>query len=309
MPFPANLRSTGDLIADRRYEYARAALDEQDFGAAADLARQVLELAPGFAAAHALLGRALIALNARDEAENALRHALALQPQDVLGVRVDLARLGALAPDEALTDNYVQALFDDYAPRFERHLTEALGYKGPVLIFDALRRACVRQGRPFHFEHVLDLGCGTGLMAKALRGTAAEIEGVDLSSRMLEKARQTGLYAGLHHGHLTEFLTHRADGEADLVVAADVFIYLAALGPVFAEARRVLKPGGLFAYTVQSHEGDGVVLGEDSRYAHGRAEMARLAAANGFAALLFEDASIRRDRGVPVPGFLVVLER
>jgi predicted TPR repeat methyltransferase len=163
-------RSSGDYLADRRYEYARAAFDEGDFAAAADLARQVLELAPDFAAAYAMLGRSLAELGTRGEAVEALRRALALAPEDALGVRLDLARLGALAPDEAITQGYVRALFDDYAPKFDRHLTRSLAYRGPELIADALRRACSRRIRDCRFGLTLDLGCGTGLMAQALDG-------------------------------------------------------------------------------------------------------------------------------------------
>ncbi|MBF9235072.1 methyltransferase domain-containing protein [Microvirga sp. BT350] len=306
---PTLRSSSGDLIADRRYEYARAAFDEKDFDAAVDLARQVLELAPQFAPAHALLGRAASATGARDEAVEALRNALALEPQDALGVRLDLARLGALASDEAVTHGYVRALFDDYASRFDRHLTETLAYRGPTLIVDALRRVCTVRERPFGFGPMLDLGCGTGLMARALEGHAESFEGVDLSSRMLERAARTGLYRSLHERDLESFLTGRAAGEADLIVAADVFIYKAALDEVFRETHRVLKPGGWFTFTVQAHEGRGVILGSDSRYAHGKAEILALAAETGFSVALIEDASIREDRGQPVPGLLAVLER
>ncbi|MGO4573758.1 methyltransferase domain-containing protein [Microvirga sp. 2TAF3] len=308
MPLPT-LRSSGDLLADRRYEYARAAFDEKDFEAAADLARQVLDLVPRFAAAHALLGRAEAERGKHEEAVGALRQALVIDPDDALGVRLDLARIGALTPGEAITEGYVQALFDDYAPKFERHLTEVLGYCGPELIVDALDRICTELARPFSFASALDLGCGTGLMAKALKGSYATIEGVDLSAKMLENARKSQLYDGLHQGHLTDFLASRREGEADLVVAADVFIYLAALDPVFSQVHRVLKGGGLFVFTVQTHAGEGVILGQDSRYAHGRAEIEDFAEAAGFAIRLFEAASIREDRGQPVPGFLAILER
>ena len=208
----STVRSSGDFLADRRYEYARAAFDERDFEAAADLARQVLELAPGFAAAHAMLGRSLAEMGTREEAVDALRQALALEPEDALGVRLDLARLGALAPDEAITDGYVRALFDDYAPKFDRHLTKSLAYRGPELIADALRRACSKQGRAYRFGLALDLGCGTGLMAQALAGHCASIEGVDLSPRMLEKAEKTKLYDALHEGELVSFLAGTRNG-------------------------------------------------------------------------------------------------
>ncbi|WP_230531322.1 class I SAM-dependent DNA methyltransferase [Microvirga roseola] len=309
MSLTATHRSSGDFRADRRYEYARAAFDERDFAAAADLARQVIELAPGFAAAHALLGRSLAMTGPQGEAVTALLQALELEPEDALGLRIDLARLGALEPGAAIADGYVRALFDGYAPRFEKHLTESLGYCGPDLIVEALRRVCATGSHPVHFERALDLGCGTGLMAKALQGAFGTMEGVDLSGRMLERARQSGLYAGLHQGHLTPFLVGRGEGEADLVIAADVFIYLADLAPVFRETHRVLKPGGLFVFTVQSHPGDGVVLGHDARYAHSETCLRELAETVGFTILVFERASIREDRGAPVPGFLCVLQR
>ena len=309
MPLHSTVRSSGDYLADRRYEYARAAFDEGDLEAAADLARQALELAPAFAPAHALLGRALSAQGAGVEAVEALRQALTLEPEDVLGVRVDLARLGALAPGEAITDGYVRALFDDYAPRFDRHLTRSLAYRGPELIADALRRACSKRLREFRFGPTLDLGCGTGLMAQALDGLCSSIEGVDLSPRMLERAGRTRLYDALHEGELVSFLKERRTGEADLVVAADVFVYMAALDGAFREACRVLRREGLFAFTVQAHGGEGFVLGEDARYAHGEAYLGDLAQAAGFATVILEPVSTREDRGVPVPGLLAVLQR
>jgi predicted TPR repeat methyltransferase len=309
MPLTSSFRSSGDFRADRRYEYASAAFDEQDFEAAADLARQVLELAPDFAPAHALLGRAATELGVRDEAVRALRRALELEPDDVLGVSLDLARLGALPPDEAMTDSYVRALFDDYAPKFDRHLTRSLAYRGPELIVDALRRACSKRIRDDRFGTVLDLGCGTGLMGQALDGASASLVGVDLSPRMLEKAAKTKLYGELHEGDLVSFLKGRAGGEADLVVAADVFVYMAALDEVFGEVHRVLKREGLFAFTVQAHEGEGFVLGQDARYAHGENYLRTLADGSGFATVILERVSTREDRGKPVPGFLAVLQR
>jgi predicted TPR repeat methyltransferase len=309
MPLTVSFRSSGDVLADRRYEYASAAFDERDFEAAADLARQVLELAPDFAPAQAVLGRAAAELGLKDEAVQALHRALELEPDDVLGVRLDLARLGALPQDEAMTDAYVRALFDDYAPKFDRHLTKSLAYRGPELIADALRRACSKTIRDYRFSLTLDLGCGTGLMGQALDGVCASLVGADLSPRMLEKAAKTKLYDALHEAELVSFLKERSDGEADLVVAADVFVYMAALDETFRETKRVLKREGLFAFTVQAHEGDGFVLGHDARYAHGESYLRKLAEENGLRVVLLERVSTREDRGVPVPGFLAVLQR
>ena len=309
MNAPSLLRSSGDPLADRRYGYAAASLAEGDPRAAADLAAQCLELAPAFAPAHALLGRARLALGDTDAARAALERALALEPQDALGVRVDLARLGALAAEKAITPGYVRALFDDYAPRFDRHLVRGLNYRGPELLHDAVRRTCQDRVRPFRFRHALDLGCGTGLGAQAFQGAFEAIEGVDLSPAMLARARRTRLYAALHEADLTAFLAVRESGSADLVLAADVFVYLAALEEVFGAVHRVLERGGLFGFTVQAHAGEDVILGEDARYAHGERYLRDLAAGGGFDVARFERVSTREDRGQPVPGFLLVLAR
>ena len=309
MPPTPTLRSSGDLLADRRYAYADAAMKEGDHAAAADLARQSLELAPSFAPAHALLGRSKAALGQREEAVAAFVRALELEPKDALGVRIDLARLGALPIKEAIGEGYVRALFDDYAGTFDKHLVKNLNYRGPELLRGAVRRAYAAYGRKLWAERVLDLGCGTGLVAQAFAGAYAKIQGVDLSPRMLAVARKARLYERLHEGDLVGFLKEQADRSADLVLAADVFVYLADLDEVFREVHRVLMPGGLFAFTVQAHGGADVILGEDSRYAHGDAYLRALAARVEFAVVLFEAVSTRQDRGADVPGFLLVLER
>ena len=308
---PDTLRSSGDLLADRRYAYGQGAFDDGDFAAAAELAAQSLERVPDFAPAHALLGRAQAALGARGPAVAALNRALELEPGDALGVRIDLARLDALPQDAAITAGYVRALFDDYASGFDRHLVKKLAYRGPELIAEALERAALKRFRAFAFETVLDLGCGTGLMGGALAGAYKRIEGVDLSPRMLAQAERTKLYESLHEGELVAYLHGRAEREADLVVAADVFVYMASLEDAFRAAHRVLRRGGFLAFTVQAQTDDAedFALGEDARYAHGEGYIRRLATDSGFTLELLESVSIRQDRGRPVPGFLVVLER
>jgi predicted TPR repeat methyltransferase len=283
-------------------------MTDGDHVAAAELAEQSLELAPQFAPAHALLGRASAALGQREEAISAFLRALDLEPDDALGVRIDLARLEALPAEEAIGAGYVRALFDNYAGTFDKHLVKNLNYRGPELLYAAVRRAHAAYGQKLWCKRILDLGCGTGLVAQAFAGAYVTIEGVDLSLRMLAAARKTRLYERLHEGDLLGFLKGQGERSADLVVAADVFVYIAALNDIFAEAHRVLTRGGLFAFTVQAHDGAGVILGADSRYSHGEPYLRALAARTGFAVALFETVSTRQDRGVEVPGFLLVLE-
>jgi predicted TPR repeat methyltransferase len=94
-----------------------------------------------------------------------------------------------------------------------------------------------------------------------------------------------------------------------LVVAADVFVYMADLASALRESRRVLAQGGFLAFTVQAHEGEGFALGADARYAHSEGYLRALAAGSGLTTVLLERVSTRRDRGEDVPGFVVVMER
>ncbi len=302
-------RTTGDAIADRRFSYASAAFVDADWQAAADLAAQTLELTPGFAPAYALLGRAQAALGHREAAAEALREALALDADDELGVGIDLARLGELQPGEALSEGYVRALFDQYAESFDEHLTGALAYRGPQVLVRELDAACQALGREPRFRLALDLGCGTGLMAKALEGRARRIEGVDLSPKMIAVAARTGLYAALAIGEIAEELDRRPGASADLVLAADVLVYVGDLFPLFRAAQRVLEAGGLFAFTAQAAQGHGFALGVDSRYAHSEEYLRTVADESGFAVLSLASVSTRHDRGLDVPGFVAVLRR
>lgn len=302
-------RSSGDLLADRRFSYAQQAFDAADHAAAADLACQVLELAPNFAAAHALLGRSLAAMGDLPGAESSLRQALDLDPDDVLGVGIDLARLSIIPADAAISPGYVRALFDEYAPRFEEHLLKNLDYRGPELLAKAVRRARAVFGDPFRFRRILDLGCGTGLVAKVFEGSFDAIEGVDLSPKMLAQARKTRLYDRLHETELVAFLEKPDEGAFDAVLAADVFVYLGSLAPIFRAVRGVLGRDGLFAFTVQAHPGEGYLLGEDSRYSHSEPYIRETAMESGFDVASFESASTRQDRGEDVPGFVIVLRR
>jgi len=300
--------SSGDLIADRRFDFARDLQLKGDLAAAADLLLQAIELAPGFASAWFTLGEIRERLGERDAAIAAFRKAGIADPDDRHGARLRLMLLGA----ERLSDMppaYVRALFDQYAPKFETALVDDLRYRGPALLFKAVLsvRAAIR--KPAFFKRAIDLGCGTGLAATAFAGEVDEFIGVDLSPRMIERARAGGLYAELEVIEMVQGLRGRRDASADLILAADAMVYLADLAPVLGETRRVLTAGGLVAFTVETHDGEGVILGEGLRYAHAASYVRSRLAAAGLALALLEDLSARNEDNAPVPGLVVVAEK
>src|ERR1700691_1516240 len=93
-----SFRSSGDLIADRRFNYACSYAQAGEFQAAAELLEQTIERAPGWPAAWFALGKACESGARRQAAIMAFAKATALDPSDELGAALHLARLGAALP-------------------------------------------------------------------------------------------------------------------------------------------------------------------------------------------------------------------
>jgi predicted TPR repeat methyltransferase len=297
--------SSGDLLADRRFEVARDLQLKGDLVAAADLLLQATEIAPNFASAWFTLAEIRQQLGENDAAISAFRNARACDPDDRHGATVRLMRLGA-EELSAMPRGYVQALFDQYAPRFEAALLGDLNYRAPQLLFKAVLAVQAAAKKPTFFKRAIDLGCGTGLAAAAFAKGVDEIIGIDLSRGMIEQARATGLYAALEVADMVDGLRERPEASADLILAADAMVYVTDLAPVIGEVTRVLAPGGLLAFTVETHGGDGVIIGAGLRYAHGADHVRERIEAAGLTLVHLEEASSRTEDHVPVRGLVVV---
>lgn len=303
---PARLfLSSGDLVADRRFDFARDLQMRGDLPAAADLLQQALELAPDFASAWFELGKIKQELGEREAAVTAFREARRADPADRHGAGMHLMRLGA-EPLAGMPQAYVQTLFDQYAPRFESALVGDLGYRGPSLLFKAVLSVRHAAKKPAFFRRAIDLGCGTGLAAAAFAKEVDHFTGVDLSPRMIDKARTTGHYAELQVADMLAGLCARPDASAELILAADAMVYVANIGPILIEAARVLTPGGLIAFTTETHDGEGVLLGEGLRYAHSAAHVRAAIEAARLKLSHLENLSARNEDNVPAPGLVVV---
>lgn len=286
------LMSSGDLIADRRADYAEALLPD-DPGAASELYEQALELVPGWAAGWFRLGEIRAEAGLAGAAE-AFEAAIAADPADRLGasLRRDLLRERSLA--DAMPSAFVETLFDQYAPGFEEALLGRLDYRAPQLLAAGLAQP---------FGRVLDLGCGTGLMGMELRAGAGWLEGWDISAEMLREVEAKGIYDRLEKRDLSAL--ELAVEQWDLVSAADVFAYLGALEQIVGWVAAALVPGGRFAFTVEAHDGaEAYVLRESRRYAHAESHLTALLSEAGFETRIHR-AVIRRDRGAPIEGLVV----
>lgn len=295
--------SSGDLVADRRADYAEMLFESGDHAAAAGLMADALALVPGWAAGWFRLGEMREAAGEVAAAADAWAEVLRLDPTDRLGASLKLGLVGAAHAIAAPPSAFVEALFDQYADRFDKALVERLEYRVPELIVEALAAAGAGA-----FAHVVDLGCGTGLMGERLRRAASFLEGYDISAGMLKKADAKRVYDRLSQQDLQVF--DPSGLHADLVVAADVFLYLGALERIMAAAAAILPEGGLFAFSVERHEGpEPMVLRSSRRYAHSEAYLRDLLAASGLAVVSLDRHPIRLDRGQPIEGLIVVARK
>jgi len=154
----------------------------------------------------------------------------------------------------------------------------------------------------------MDLGCGTGLCGQLFRPTAATLSGVDLSSAMVAKARARGIYDHLEVADLTTTLRSN-ENRYEVIVAADVFVYLGDLSETFEAAAAALKPGGLFGFTVEAMEAGTYVLHPSRRYAHSAEYLRDVAGRAGFEVLSMNRAALRTEKDKDVQGLVAVLRK
>jgi predicted TPR repeat methyltransferase len=320
--------------AEARYNLGSAQLESGRLEAAVRSAREALRLRPGFSEALTLCAAGLAAtgaadagvellrrssepeepvarrylaiairlLNSRlfDPARECLEKVLHEQPGEVMARHL-LSALRGSNPSHPV-DGYVRELFDASAATFDRELVEKLAYAIPREMADALGSAAKAPGRPWD---VLDLGCGTGLVGAQVAAWSRTLTGVDLAPKMIELARARGIYTELHCADLAAALSQLPRGQYDVVTAADVFIYVGKLDAVIPAIRLALRPGGLFAFSVEACDSsEGYRLGVMGRYAHAAPYLRQLASASHFDITLLRKTCIRLEHRRPVEGWL-----
>lgn len=289
--------SSGDLIADRRADYAEGLFAAGEAEAAADLYAQALAVAPAWVAGWYRLGE-IRAAHGLPGAAEAFAEALRLDPADTMGaaLRLDLLRARPMA--DAMPAAFVETLFDQYAHHFDHALVAKLDYRAPQHLRAALSGPYAR---------ALDLGCGTGLMGAELRPLCAHLEGWDISAEMLREAEAKGIYDALEKRDLSTLPAPEV--LCDLITAADVFAYIGALEQIIGWVALALVPGGTFAFSTEVHDGpEPLVLRESRRYAHSESYLRGLLTQAGMAAQITR-APLRRDRGAMIEGFMVLARR
>jgi predicted TPR repeat methyltransferase len=198
--------------------------------------------------------------------------------------------------------HFVQALFNEYAKRFEAHLTEGLRYQAPQMLYESV----VALG-PRRFGRVLDLGCGTGLAAREFQNCANYFVGVDLSNQMLAHALARNLYAELVQASIEDYLA-ASEKSFDLIVCCDVLIYTGNLLALFAGVSQRLRPNGYFALTIEITEAEaGFDLLPNLRYAHSERYVQQVAQSSSLQVVSVLKGPLRLEQGAAVEGAAFVL--
>jgi predicted TPR repeat methyltransferase len=301
--------SSGDLLADRRADYARMLAESGNPAAAADLQSQALELAPGWAAGWFELGAYREAAGDIAGAADAWRQVLTLSPSDVFGAGLKLALAGQSAMPDAPPSEYVAQLFDDYSDRFDTALVEKLAYSVPEQLSAMVADAA---GPDYAIARAIDLGCGTGLFGERIRPHVSWLEGYDLSTGMLAKARAKGFYDVLDKADIRFGLPASAEprDKAGLVAAADVFGYFGELRPLFALAATLAADDAILAFSLEAGPDDCEwQLQSSLRYRHGEPYVRRLLSETGFEVIAMRRETIRRDGAALIGGLLVTARK
>ena len=200
-----------------------------------------------------------------------------------------LASFGGSSP--AYDSAYSHIFFDNFASGYEETLSH-LNYCLPQKIKQLLGTV---KGT------VLDLGCGTGLIAETLASADNHFIGVDISSQMLEIARSKQLYRELINQDILAYLQSRPLPRPDLIIAADVFCYMAELGPVF----NLCAPCPL-CFSIEKGTANSSCLMPSGRYTHHPDYIKHLLTSAGYSKINQYDIILRQENHQDVPGLIYI---
>lgn len=260
--------------------------------------QRAARLSPDDGRAHWEIAKLWLAAGEPDKAEASATLAQSLAGVDealVATLQGDAQRIREAARADA---GYVRHLFDQFAADYDTRMRGRLGYAAPGILRD-LAGLLIDPAARFD---ILDLGCGTGLSGIAFKPIARRLLGADLSPKMLDQARTLKIYDALFEGDV-EALPEGAAGPFDIVVAADVLVYLGALDKLFAGVRARLKPDGLWLFTTEQSANEDFCLGEKRRYRHSERYLREQADAHGFDVASLIECVTRFEAGVAVPSW------
>lgn len=122
------------------------------------------------------------------------------------------------------------------------------GKMGQLHAINDLRLGFITERISTVAPHIVDVGCGGGLLAEALAKTGARVTGIDLSELSLEVARQHAGQGGLDIDYRyqdVESLATQEAGSFDVVTCMEMLEHVPHPERIIAACARLLKPGGV----------------------------------------------------------------
>lgn len=300
-PFCQNLTQLAPDNPASWYNLAVIYEKENNLSKALTNYQYALDVDPNYFPALNNAGVVCLALEQRQTAHFYFNQALKCRPDDE-SIRYTLSALNGESRVQA-PEQYIEQLFDAYAEHFDHHLMVGLDYQIP----DLLRQAC-NPHLPSSKVDLLDLGCGTGLAAEAFSSITQTMVGVDLSQRMLDKARQKRIFTALHQQSLPNFLKDHQQFY-DIILAGDVFTYFGDLDTIFRHCQRLLKAEGLFCFSIERSQNQGYELQASGRFAHNPEHIKELADIHELDWIDSFKAATRQQHNQAVAGEIILLRK
>ncbi len=294
--------SLGDASVDTLYNLALCFQDLEQIEAAEQLYSSILKAVPDHQASLNNYAYLCHKYGNISRAEELYQRLLALDPSHLAAQHM-LNAVSGETPDTAPLE-YIETVFDNYAGDFEKSLVENLHYRTPALLKEKYL-SCFKDEKR---EHCLDLGCGTGLAGLEFRSICNRLTGLDISEEMLQVAAEKNIYDALLKDDILSHL-RKSRTDYDLIVAADVFIYLGDLHEIFLACATKSRDHTIFLFSVETTEAPRFELKTTGRFGHSLQYIRQLSEETGWTLLEADSARLRKDKGDWIDGYLLLLEK
>ena len=264
---------------------------------------KAIELKPDYSEAYYNRGILLQLLERYKEAITSYSISLSINPISTKA-KYSLASLGVGDLPIIMPRELVISIFNNYSDNFDNHLI-SLNYHAPTVLFHQLNRNIKTD---FKVTKLLDLGCGTGLSGEAFKNITDTLIGVDLSQGMLTKAFSRGIYEKLYCSDILEFLKLVIE-KFNLIVCADVFIYIGDLSDLFDEIKERLEYKGYCSFTIENSESKTYELKNTGRYGHGVDYIKQLSKFYDLRIIDIQQFNLRKDKGGYISGSAILMQK
>ena len=266
--------------------------------------RKAITLKPELAIAHYNLGKIYKKIGKNAKAVECFEKTLELNSEDLLGATLQLATLGKRKIPDKTPENFMQGLYKKKSKHWSNLEKKTHKYRGHLLIENAFKTTHNNSKK----IDILDMGCGTGSLAKILRPYARTLVGVDLSPDMLLKAEEICLYDSLYKKDLSQYLSE-VSNHYDTIIAAAVLIHFYDLDNIFFLIKDSLKINGKLVFSIFEETQKNKNLNSFLMYAHSDDYITTLAERLNLKIIYRQKDIHEYHKGISVPAIIYVLEK